>query len=98
MSASALPLFRLAVADSHEHVAGLAVDTRTAAFGARRETTLCRRLLDKNARDLELVDVRAVVVFGVGDRRFDCLANDPGRLLLRERQDVQRLVDPLATH
>src|SRR5690606_2957594 len=71
-------------------------DARAAALRARREAAQRGALLDVDARDAQLVDVGAVVVLGVRDRRLERLADDSGSLLLREREDVQRLVDRLA--
>jgi hypothetical protein len=40
----------------------------------------------------------AVVVLGIGDRRFQTLLDDAGGALLRERQDVERVVHLLAAN
>src|SRR6478609_1759693 len=84
------------VADRDVDVRRRLADAVAAPLGARREALQRRALLDVDLRDLQLVDVGAVVVLGVGDRRFERLLDDPGGLLLREVQDVDRLVDLLA--
>src|SRR5258706_10923796 len=89
-------LLALAVADRDIDVAALLADPRTPSLGARRKAAQRRSLLHQNTRDPKLVDIGAVVVFGVRDRRFQRLADQPGRLLRRKAQDVQRLVDRLA--
>ena len=45
----------------------------------RAETAQERAALDEDALDLQLVDVGAVVVLGVGDGRFEHLADDAAR-------------------
>src|SRR5882757_9610131 len=74
-------LLALAVADRDVDVAALLADPRTAPLGAGRKAAQSRSLLDENACDPKLIDVGAVVVFGVRDRRFQRLADHPGRLL-----------------
>ena len=78
-------------------VAALLQHRKAPALGAGVETAQHRPLVHVDARHLELVDVGALVVFGIGDRRLERLLDDPGALLGTERQDVQRLVDGLAT-
>ena len=56
------------------------------------------RLVDLDARDLQLVDVRVVVVLGVGDRRLQHLAHDLRALLRREAQRRERTAHGLAAH
>jgi len=46
-------------------------------LGARREAAQRRAALDEDPGDPQLVDVRAVVVLGVGDRRLERLADIP---------------------
>ena len=89
-------LLALSVADRHVDVAGALADAVAAALGAGGEALQRRALLDVDRLDLQFVDVGAVVVLGVGDRRLQRLLDDAGGLLLRERQDVERLVDLLA--
>src|SRR3954470_12712170 len=84
------------VADGDVDVRGRLADAVAAPLGARREALQRRALLDVDRLDLELVDVGAVVVLGVGDRRLERLLDDPGGALLREVEDVDRLVDLLA--
>src|SRR5215218_3736642 len=86
------------VADRDVDVCRRLADAVAAPLGARREALQRRALLDVDRLDLELVDVGAVVVLGVGDRRLERLLDDPGGALLREVEDVDRLVDLLAAH
>src|SRR5512139_3696193 len=58
--------YLFAVADDDVDVAGLLMDRVAAALGARGEAAQAGRLVDADRLDLELVDVGAVVVLGVG--------------------------------
>src|SRR6185503_847360 len=84
----------------HDHgdVAGALGDAGTAAFGAGHETLQDRALVDHDAGDLELVDVGAAVVLGVGSGRIDHLVDDRGRLLVAELQQVEGARDREAAH
>src|SRR3954466_9103159 len=88
----------LPVADREEHVAGGLDDPVASALGARVEALEDRTLLDEDRLDLELVDVRAVVVLGVGDRALEDLLDDLRALLRREGEDVERARDRLSAH
>ena len=59
------------VADRHVDVAGGLADAIATALGARGETLQRGALLDIDRGDLQLVDVGAVVVLGVGDGRLE---------------------------
>src|SRR3989344_4739084 len=85
------------VAHGHIDVAGRLADAVATALGAGSETLQRGTLFHINGLDLQFVDVSAVVVFGVGDRRFQCLLDDAGSLLLGELEDVEGLIDLLAT-
>ncbi len=74
-------------------VAGRLADAVAAALGARGETLQRVGLVDVDRLDLQLVDVGAVVVLGVGDRRLEHLLDDLGALLRAERENAQRAVD-----
>src|SRR4051812_26822376 len=74
----------LPVADREEHVAGRLDDPVAPALGASVEALEHRPLLDEDRLDLELVDVRAVVVLGVGDRALQDLLDDLRALLRGE--------------
>src|SRR5687768_15971462 len=67
-----------------------------AALGTRLEALEKRAALDGDDLHLERVDVGAVVVLGIGNRRFEQLADDRRALLRRIGEDVDRLVDGLA--
>ena len=69
---------------------------RPLARAAKRRSVAAFLHLD--AGDAQFVDVGAVVVLGIGDRRLERLLDDSGRLLLRETEDVQRLVDRFAAN
>src|SRR5688572_18239857 len=86
------------VADGDENVAGRLHDLRAATLGLRAEAAQERAALDADVRYFQLVDVRAVVVLGVGDRRLEELPQDDRALLRAELQDVQRLVDRFAAY
>src|SRR3954466_1531872 len=79
----------LPVADREEHVAGGLDDPVATALGAGVEALEPGSLLDEDRLDLELVDVGAVVVLGVGDRALQDLLDDLGPLLRSEGEDVQ---------
>src|SRR5258706_8117822 len=66
------------------------------SLGARLEALEERTALDMNRLDLQGVDVGAVVVLGIGDRRLEHLADDRRALLRREGEESHRLVDRLA--
>ena len=70
------------VADGHVDVAGGLADAVAAALGACGEALQRGALLDVDRLDLQLVDVGAVVVLGVRDRRLERLLDDAGGLLL----------------
>src|SRR6476620_963209 len=59
-------VFEPLVADGHVHMARGLADAVAAALGASGETLERSALLDVDGLDLQLVDVGAVVVFGVG--------------------------------
>src|SRR3954469_20010829 len=67
-----------------------------AALRARLEALEEHAALDENGLHLECVDVGAVVVLGIGDRRLKQLLHQPGTLVRRVGEDVDRLVDGLA--
>src|SRR5712692_8095867 len=71
-------------------------DSGAAPLGARLEALEKHAALDEDGLHLEGVDVSAVVVLGIGDRRFEQLAHDRGAFLRREGEDAHRLVDGLA--
>src|SRR6185437_13757803 len=80
------------VADDDADVATLLADHVAAALRARGEAAQRVGLVDVDRRHLELVDVGAIVVLGVGDRRLEHLLHDPRALLRTEREHVQRAV------
>src|SRR5688572_17589827 len=93
----ALPTSVLAaVADEDRDVAVALDDAVAAALGSGMEPLEARRLADVDDLDLERVDVRVVVVLGVGDRRLEHLADELRALLRREAQRRQGLPDRLA--
>jgi hypothetical protein len=76
-------------------VASLFTDTGTAAFCSCRETTESRGFLNIDRSHTEFVNVCTVVVFGIGNSRIESFADDAGSFLLRERKNVQGLVNGL---
>ena len=88
----------LAVADDDGDVAVALDDAVAAALGARHEALQHRRGVDVDARDLQLVDVGALVVLGVGDGRLQHLVDQVRALLRHELQHVERAPDRLAAH
>src|SRR5512137_1827575 len=82
-----------AVADGDEDVAGLLQDDVATSLGPRGEAAQALRLVDVDRLDLEVVDVGAVVVLGVGDRRLEHLLDDLRALLRAEGKNVERPVD-----
>src|SRR5712691_5184085 len=84
-------LLLLLVADGHEDMAGSLGDAVAAALGARLKTLERHGLLDENPFHLQLVDVGAVVVLGVGDRRFQNFLYDVRALLRTEGEQIERL-------
>src|SRR6478752_4190068 len=86
----------LLVANRHVHMARGLADAIAATLGARGEALERGALLDVDGLDLQFVDVGTVVVLGVGDGRLEHLLHDHSGLLLRELQDVERLIDLLA--
>src|SRR5688572_17386985 len=86
------------VPDRDVDVAGMPEHARAATFGARMEAPLEGTTLDVDLFHLEGVDIRAVVVLGIGDRRLEQLLHQRRAALGREREDADRLVDLLAAH
>src|SRR3954470_21027417 len=83
----------LLVAHGHEDMAAVLEHAVAAPLGARVETLQRHAALDEDALDLELVDVGAVVLLWVGDRRLEHLLDDAGALLRAERQHIEGLLD-----
>src|SRR5690349_18375326 len=72
------------VSDRQVNVARMLLHPRAAALGAGHEALHVGAALDMHGLDLERVDVRAVVVLGVGDRRLEQLLHQRRALLGRE--------------
>src|SRR5690606_20793871 len=88
--------YAFVVADSHEDVASRLENAVTPAFGPRLKALEAHALLDHDACHLQFVDVRAVVVFRIGDGRFEHLLYDRRTALRAERENVERALDRLA--
>src|SRR5512144_3116523 len=88
----------LLVADANRDVAVALQDAVAAALRASRIARERRRAVDLHVRDLELVDVRAVVVLGVRDRGLEHLVHHPRGLLAAEREDLESLRNGLAAN
>src|SRR5690606_5267669 len=71
-------------------------DAVAASLGASGVARKERRTVDLNVRHLQLVDIGAVVVLGVGDRRLEHLVHHARGLLAAERENLQRIRHGLA--
>src|SRR5258705_10641827 len=71
-------------------MAALLADDVATALGAGARALQRFGLVDVDGLDLQLVDVGAVVVLGVGDRGLQDLLDDLGALLRAERQKIER--------
>src|SRR3970040_1754470 len=69
------------IPDREVDVAGVLLPLGAAALGARVKAPLERAALDVNGLDLERIDVRAVVVLGIGDRGLEQLLHQAPALL-----------------
>src|SRR6266849_5578914 len=83
-------VIRSSLADRYENMAGSLGNTVAAAFGARLKTLEGGGLFDKNGLYLQLIDVRAVVVLGIGDRGFQHFLDDVRPLLRTEGEQIER--------
>ena len=63
-------------------MAGGLGDFETATLGARHKALETRPLFHVNDLHLQFVDIRAVVMLGIGNGRLEHLANDSGAFLL----------------
>ena len=79
-------------------MAGALGNARTATLGACVHALQDRALVDEDLRDLELVDVGAEVVLGIGDGRQQHLLDEVGRLLVAELEQVGRTTNRQAAH
>src|ERR1700722_12277444 len=87
-----------AVADLNRDVAVALDDAAAAPLGARGKAFEHRRHVDLDAIDLELIDVRAQIVLGLRNRRFEHLEHKLRALLRHELQGRERIADTLAAH
>src|SRR3569623_2676689 len=85
-------------AHHHSDVAGALEDPVRAALGARTNAVVARALVDEDLGDLQLIDIGAGIVLGVGDRRLEHLLEQLRRLLVAERQQIEGAVDRQPTH
>ena len=74
------------IANSHENVTGRLEDAVAASLGSRGKALEHSALFDIDTRDLQCIDIRAVIVFCVGDSRLKNLLYDSGALLGRKSQ------------
>src|ERR1700733_14782255 len=91
-------LVLLTVAHCDGDVAVALDDARTAPLGAGGEALELRGCIHLDERDLELIDVRAVVVLGVGHRRLEQLAHQLRALLRHEFERGDRAANALTAH
>src|SRR5881396_1853733 len=81
----------LVVRDRHENMAGPLGNAVASALGARLEALERHGLFHEDDLHLQLVDVGAVVVLRVGDRRFQYLLDDVRSLLWTEGEQIEGL-------
>src|SRR6266699_5554898 len=81
----------LVVSDRHENMAGPLGNAIASALCPRLEALERHGLLHEDGLHLQLVDVGAVVVLGVGDRRFQHLLDDVRPLLRTEGEQIEGL-------
>src|SRR3546814_428318 len=86
------------LADDDGDVAGALEDAGAATLGARHETLQRRTFVDHDGLDLQFVDVSALVVLGVGNRRLHHLLDQVGGLLVGKLQQVDGALGGQATH
>ena len=79
-------------------MAGGLLNTHPPSLGTRREAAQLRAALHGDRLDLQFVDIRTIVMLGVGNGRFQDLLDDVGRLFGREREGVECLLDSLAAN
>src|SRR6266853_1741239 len=84
-------LLLLVVPDGHEDMAGPLGDAVTSALRPRLEALERHGLFHEDGLHLQLVDVGAVVVLRVGDRRFEHLLDDVRSLLRTEGEQIEGL-------
>ena len=82
---------RLLVADTNRDVAVTLDDACATTFRPCAEAAKRRRLVHFNCRDFQFVDICAVIVLCVGDRRLQNFFHDARAFLRRERQCLDRL-------
>src|SRR5713101_4504814 len=82
----------LFVADRHINVAGGLGDTVATPFGARSKTFQAGSALDTDGGYFKFVNVGAVVVLSIGNRRFQYFPDNRRASFRTEREDVKRLV------
>src|SRR5207302_1948007 len=81
----------LVVPDRHENMAGPLGDAVASALCARLEALERHALFHENGPYLQLVDIGAFVVLGIGNRRFQNLLDDVRRFLRTEGKQIEGL-------
>jgi len=81
------------ITDSHINVTGLFGDAITTALGSCGEPTQHCAFFHIDRFDREFVDVCAVIVLSIGNRRFEHLFDQNSTFFGAEGQNVERLVD-----
>src|SRR3989338_327574 len=77
--------------DADCNVTSLLFDAIATTFGARHEALQRRRIVNVNGCYFQLIDISAIVMLGIDNRRLKRLFDNPGTLLRAEGQDVERL-------
>jgi len=81
------------ITDSHVDVTGLFGNAVTAAFGARGKTAQHCTFFHVDRFDREFVDVCAVIVLSVGNRRLEDLLDQYSTFFGAKSQNIERVID-----
>src|SRR5262245_14186584 len=91
-------LLSSALVDHHDDMRGALAQLGGAPVRARQEPFRRRPFVDADAFDVELVDIDALRVLSIGDRRLERLREHRRRLLREVLQHADGLADALAAH
>jgi len=86
------------ITDSHVDVTGLFGNAVTAAFGARGKTAQHCTFFHVDRFDREFVDVCAVIVLSVGNRRLEDFLDQYSTFFGAESQNIECLIDFFAAN
>src|SRR6202521_5679762 len=88
----------LSVAHRQKHMTGWFYYSVSAALGTSREAFQHGTFFHKDRRNLQRIDVRAVIVLSVCNGRLQHLLDDRCAFLRAEGEDVKRFIDLQPTH